>query len=194
MTVDAPAWGDWTTLYDSVGQAPTMTRNDSDDGLAVTLTMDRMQLFLQSGPDAPFAGAIGLAGELPPIMPDEFPLTGFLLVVNGNLHRSLGSEAVVTCSIGHAAQTVEWAVASPEGIGGSVRSASGEEAFPDDAFLDAGFAVECFTRDFRPGGVGAPPFPPLPPVPVTVSLQARRRFVDESLDLTIIDLTVLMVR
>jgi hypothetical protein len=195
MTAGALAWGSWTTFYDSVGQAPSMTRGDSEDGLVASFGMDRLQMSLQGDEDAAFAGAIGLSGALAASIPDEFLLVGFLLVVNGELSRSLGSEAVVTCSIGSATHSVEWPIANPAGTPGLGTSRTGEEEpFPEGSILETGFSVECFTRDTRPGAVGLPPFPPLPPLPITVSMQARRRFVDEFINITITGFEVLIVR
>jgi hypothetical protein len=68
MATDAPAWGAWTTHYDSVGQAPNMTRDDTEDGLVVSFGMDRLELDLGGDQDAPFAGAIGLP-PFPPVPP-----------------------------------------------------------------------------------------------------------------------------
>ena len=195
MSSDAPAWGLWTTFYDSVGQAPSMARGDSEDGLVVSFAMDRMQLSLQGDKDAPSAGAIGLSGSLTPSIPDEFLLVGFLLVVNGELSRSLGSEAVVTGSIGSATHSVEWPIANPAGSPGLGQSRTGEEEpIPDGSILETGFRVECFTRDSPPGMVGLPPHPPLPPLPITISLQARRRFADEFVDVTVTGFEALILR
>ena len=47
MTAGAPAWGSWMTFYDSVDQAPSMARGDSEDGLVVSFGMDRLQLSLR---------------------------------------------------------------------------------------------------------------------------------------------------
>ena len=70
-TVIAPAWAPWTSYYDSAGQAPGMVANVAGDGLNVQFLLDRFQLSLQGGQDAPFAGAAGLSGALsvdvPPI-------------------------------------------------------------------------------------------------------------------------------
>jgi hypothetical protein len=195
MTAGAPAWGSWTTFYDPVGQAPSMARADSEDGLVVSFGMDRMQLSLQGGEDTPFTGAIGLSGALTASIPDEFLLVGFLLVVNGELSRSLGSEAVVTGSIGSATHSVEWPIANPAGTPRLGPSRTGEEEpLPEGSLLETGFSVECFTRDTRPGAVGQPPFPPLPPLPITLGMQARCRFVDEFIVLTITGFEVLILR
>lgn len=189
----APAWGQWTTFYDSVGQVPTMVRDDSEDGLVVAFGMDRMELSVQGGPDAPFAGAIGLSGALSVSMPDDYPLVGFLLIVSGNLVKSLGSAAAVSCSLGHTTKSIEWPLGRPEGLKAPDPGA-GEEPFPEGSFLDTGFNVVCFVDDTRPGQVGQPPFPQLPPLPITVSLQARRRFEDESVILNVTEFQVLVVR
>ena len=58
-TVTAPAWAPWTSYYDSVGQAPGMLAIVAGDGLNVQFKLDRFNLSLQGGQDAPFAGAAG---------------------------------------------------------------------------------------------------------------------------------------
>ena len=193
MAAGTPAWGQWTTFYDSAGQVPTMARSDSEDGLVGSFGMDRLELNVQGGPDAPFAGAMGLSGSLSVTMPDDYPLVGFLLIVRGQLLKSLGSEAAVSWSIGHATKSVEWPLGSASGLKTPGPDA-GEEPFPEGSFLDTGFNVTCFLEDTRPGGVGQPPYPQLPPLPITISAQARRRFVDESIILTITEFEVLIVR
>jgi len=195
MAAAAPSWGAWTTQYDSVGQAPTMTRFDDETGLIVAFTMDRLELDLAAGQDAPFAGAVGLSGQLAVNIPDEFPLLGFLLVVNGQITRTPGIEATVTCSLGPTSRALEWPVDRPGGLEDPPPSDTGDDgAVSDDELFDRGFSVQCLTLDNRPGAVGAAPFPPVPPVPVTVSLQARRRFADEFAHLTIVGFDVLIVR
>jgi hypothetical protein len=193
MTAGAPAWGEWTTFYDSAGQVPTMARHDSEDGLVVAFGMDRMELNVQGGPDAPFAGAMGLSGSLSVTMPDDYPLVGFLLIVSGNLDKSLGSAAAVSCSIGHTTKSIEWTLGRAAGLKTPDPDA-GEQPFPEGSFLQTGFNVVCFVDDTRPGGVGQPPFPQLPPLPITVSMQARRRFVDEAVILNVTEFQVLVVR
>lgn len=126
-------------------------------------------------------------------MPDEYPLVGFVLIVSGLLTKSLGSEAAVSCSIGHAAKSVEWPLGRPAGLK-AVEPDAGEKPFPEGSFLETGFNVVCFVNDTRPGGVGQPPYPQLPPLPITVSMQARRRFVDEAVILNVTEFQVLVVR
>jgi hypothetical protein len=186
MTADAPAWGQWTTFYDPAGQVPSMARSDSEDGLVVSFTFDRMQLDVQGYQDAPFAGAMGLSGALSVSMPDDYHLAGFLLIVRGSLTKSLGSGAALSCSIGHATKTIEWPLDSVSGIKTAGPSNTGqEEPFPEGSFLDTSFNSVCFMADTPPGRVGQPPFPQLPPLPITMSMQARRRFVDEAVTITI---------
>lgn len=122
MRTGAPAWGSWTTFYDSVGQVPGMSRADSEDGLVVSFGMDRLELDLPDVENAPFAGAIGLSGALSVTIPDEFLLVGFLLLVNGELAMSLGSEAIVTASIGSGTRSVEWPIRNAAGTPDPSRS------------------------------------------------------------------------
>jgi hypothetical protein len=192
MRTGAPAWGSWTTFYDPVDQAPGMARADSEDGLVVSFGTDRLELDLRDDESAPFAGATGLSGALSVTIPDEFLLVGFLLVVNGEVSMSLGSQATVTGSLGSATRAVEWPIADPAGTPDP--RGSSDDAAPASLMIETGFSVECFTRDTRPGAAGAPPFPPLPPLPITVNLQARRRFVDELVRVRITGFEVLILR
>lgn len=193
MTAGAPKWGQWTTFYDSAGQVPTMARADSEDGIVASFGMDRLELNVGGDQDAPFAGAMGLSGSLSVIMPDEYPLLGFLLIVRGNLLKSLGSEAALSYSIGHATKSIEWPLGSASGLKAPDPDA-GDQPFPEGSFLDTSFNAVSFLEDTRPGGVGQPPYPQLPPLPITISAQARRRFVDESIILTILEFEIVIVR
>ena len=173
MTADAPAWGQWTTFYDSTGQVPSMDRTDSGDGRVVSFTMDdHMVLDVGGDQDAPFARTMGLSGSLSVSMPDTYPLVGFLLIVGGAVMKSFRSEAAVSCSIGHSTKSIEW----PVGDSG-----------PKD-LLD--FEVRCLLTDSPPQGV----IPQLPPIPITISTQIRRRFVDDVAMVRIVDFEVLIVR
>jgi hypothetical protein len=180
-TVTAPAWAPWISYYDSAGQAPAMVANVSGDGLNVRFTLDRFKLSLQGGQDAPFAGAVGLSGALPVDVPPDFYLVGFLLLVNGHLEKTAGSQATVTCSIGHGTQSLSW----PLAIGSSDRDR--------DPVTGSDFRLECFTSDYNPAMVGVPPYPPLPPFPITLGMQARRRTADEAVDIDVTDFTVVLL-
>jgi hypothetical protein len=75
-----------------------------------------------------------------------------------------------------------------------------EEALEDplpvgkDGTLVSDFRVECFTSDFNQAMVGIPPHPPMPPFPITISMQARRRAADESVEITVTDFSVILIR
>jgi len=201
MTVDAPAWGHWTTFYDSLGQAPSMGRSDSEDGLVASFTMDRMVMEIQGDQDAPFAGGFGLSGALSVSMPDDFSLLGFLLIVRGTIVKSPRSQAAVSCSIAHSTHSIEWPFHSavrvtPPKVGGTTPKPSDaeEEPSPEGSFLETDFIVNCIVGDTRPGGVGQPPFPQLPPLPITIAVQARRRFVDEAIIINITEFEALIVK
>ena len=201
MTAEKPAWGPWTTFYDSVGQAPNMTRGDSEDGLVVSFGMDRMVMEIQGDQDAPFAGGFGLSGALSVSMPDDFSLLGFLLIVRGFIAKSARSQATVSCSIAHSTHSIEWPFHSavrvtPPKVGGTTPKPSdaGEGPSPEGSFLETDVIVNCFVGDTRPGGVGQPPFPQLPPLPITVAVQARRRFVDEAVIVNITEFEALIVK
>jgi len=99
-------------------------------------------------------------------------------VVNGHLEKTPGSEAVVTCSIGHGTQSLSWPLAYPR---------------DRDPVTGSDFHLECFTSDYNPATVGVPPYPPLPPFPVTLSMQARRRTADEAVVMDLTDFTVVLL-
>lgn len=90
----------------------------------------------------PFAGAAGLSGARPVDVPPDFYMVGFLLLVNGHLEKTAGSQAAVTCSTGHGTQSLSW----PLAIGSSD---------PDrDPVTGSDFRLECFTSDYHPAMVG----------------------------------------
>jgi hypothetical protein len=201
MTVDAPAWGQWTTFYDSLDQVPSMVRSDSEDGLVVGFDMDRMVMEIGGDQDAPFAGGFALSGALSVSMPDDFSLLGFLLIVRGTIVKSPRSQAAVSCSIAHSTHSIEWSfhsavVVTPPTVGGTTPKPSDaeEEPSPEGSLLETDFIVNCIVGDTRPGGVGQPPFPQLPPLPITITVQARRRFVDEFVHVTITGFEALIVK
>jgi len=178
-TVSAPVWTPWTSYYDSAGQAPGMVTNVAGDNLSVQFMLDRLTLSLQGGQDAPFAGAAGLSGALSVDVPPALNMLGFLLVVNGHLEKTAGSQAVVTCSIGHDTQTQSWPLGRP--------------ALDRDPVTGSDFSLECFTSDYNPAMIGVPPYPPLPPFPITVSMQARRRTADQAVVISVTDFTVILI-
>ncbi len=116
-TVTAPVWTPWTSYYDSAGQGPAMVAHVAGDGLSVQFLLDRFTLSVQGDQDAPFAGAAGLSGALSVDVPPDFNLLGFLLVVNGHVEKTVKSQAVVTCSIGHGTQSQSWQLGIPAGDG-----------------------------------------------------------------------------
>jgi hypothetical protein len=177
-TVTAPVWAPWTSYYDPAGQAPAMVASVAGDGLHVQFLLDRLVLSVQGGQDDPFAGAAGLSGALSVDVPPDVNLTGFLLVVNGHLEKTPASQAVVTCSVGHGTQSVSWPLAYPT---------------DRDPGTGSDFHLECFTSDYNPATVGAPPYPPLPAFPVTVSMQARRRTTDDAVEISVTDFTVFLL-
>lgn len=193
MTAGTPEWGPLTALYDSAGQAPTIVATVADDGLSVGFLPDRLTISLDSGPEVPFAGAVGLSGTLSISVPEELNLLGFLLVVSGHIDKTDGSQALLTCAIGHGTHSIEWPLVSMAGARDPDPSKTTEEQPGEISVFSSDFRVECFTSDFNPAMVGIPPFPPLPPFPVTLSMQARRRAADESVGLTVTDFSVLVV-
>jgi hypothetical protein len=135
-----------------------------------------------------------MAGELTVSVPEQLDLIGFLLVVNGHIERTPGTQAVVMCALGSASRSNEWPLSSIAGAVSSPNSNPGDGAADDASMLDAEFRLEAFMSDFNPAMVGEPPFPPLPAFPITMSAQARRRAVDEAVGLTITDFRVIILR
>lgn len=187
MGTDVSTWSAFAADYDPAGQTASMAQSVAEDGSSVNFTLDRLTMLLQGDQGSPFAAALGMGGQLAVSVPEELDLIGFLLVVNGHVERTPGSQAVVACSIGHGARSIEWPL---ESIAGAPSGDNRDEV----SFADADFRLECFTSDFNPAMVGQPPFPPLPAFPITMTMQARRRAVDESIGLTITDFRVIIVR
>ncbi len=194
MAMDIPTWGQWTSHYDPANQAASMVDSVADDGLSVNFTLDRLTLLLQGAQDSPFAAALGMAGQLTVSLPETLDLIGFLLVLNGHVERTPGSQAVIACSIGHGARSLEWPLTSVAGAPSAPLPETSAEDAGEASILEADFRLECFTSDFNPATVGKPPFPPLPAFPITMSMQARRRAADEVIGLTITDFRVIIAR
>ena len=188
-----PEWGPFTALYDSAGQAPNMVRTVAGDGLSVSFLLDRLTISLNTGEGAAFAGALGLSGTLSVSVPEGLNLLGFLLVVNGHVDKTDGSQALLTCSIGHGTQSIQWPLVSMAGAEGPGSAETAGEDPGEISALSTDFRVECFTSDFNPAMVGVPPFPALPPFPITLGMQARRRAADEFVDLGVTDFNLILV-
>lgn len=179
-TLTAPAWAPWTSYYDPAGQGPNMVSTVDGDGLNVKFLLDRLTVSVQGSPDAPFTGAIALSGAVAVDLPEAFNLLGFLLVANGHIEKTPASQALVTCSIGHGAQSLPWPLTA---------SATTDR----DPVSGSDFQAECFTGDYNPASVGVAPFPPLPPVPINIAIQASRRTADDAVVITVTDFTVFLV-
>jgi hypothetical protein len=192
MTAGTPVWEPLTFFYDSAGQESSMVTTVADDGSSVKFLLDRLTISLNSN-DAPFSGAVGLSGALSVTLPEELNLLGFLLAVNGHIDRTEGSQAVVTCSVGHGTQSVQWPLVSVAGTPTPTMPRSRSADAEESRILSSEFRIECFTSDFNPSAVGVPPFAALPPFPITVSLQTRRRAADEAIDIAVTDISVILV-
>src|SRR5258707_12738051 len=108
--VDAsPTWGKWVTHFDSAGQAETMSTSFNEPSNTIgSILFDRMVISLQGDDQYKLAGSICLAGHFPLVLPDEFPLAGYLLIVRGLVSKSHDASAILTASIGEKAVTQEW--------------------------------------------------------------------------------------
>jgi hypothetical protein len=203
MAVGVPGWGPLTMFYDSAGQEPSIVREIAPDGRAVNFLLDRLTISLSSGADEPFANAVGLSGTLSVSLPEDLNLAGLLLVVNGHIGRTGGTQAVLGCSLGHGTNAIQWPLLSAAGAPtpdpvrpgsqpAAEQPAAGER--PDDAIAEiSDFRVECFTGDVNPAMIGVPPFAPFPPLPLTLSMHARRRAADEEIDFTVTDFRVIIL-
>jgi len=196
-TPTVPVWAPWTTYYDPAGQGPTISSDVSPDGLVGSLGLDRLVLSLQGDDkDAPLAGATGLSGAVSVQVPTDFNLVGFLLVVRGFMARTAATEVVVSCSIGRSTESLQFPPTGTHGPGQSNASPGQSNTGTDgdrDSVVSADFMLECFTGDYNPTSVGAPPYPPLPPLPVTLSVQGRRRTADDAIDMNLSSFEVILL-
>jgi len=196
MTALIPDWGPLITFYDPTGQVPEMARTVSDDGMSIAFTLDRMTIGLNGDESDPFAGAVALSGALSVALPEDLNMLGFLLVVNGHLDRTPGSQAVVSCFLGHGADSIVWPLKSMAGKPTPDPDEPGDDGQHTDRgiLLSEEFRVECFTSEGNPASVGVAPFPLFAPIPFTISAHARRRVADEAVDIGITDFTVVVIR
>jgi hypothetical protein len=190
MTNPSPTWGKWVTHFDSVGQAPTMSTvlNEPSNTIA-SILFDRMVLSLSNNDQYNLAGSIGLAGHFPLVLPDEFPLVGYLLIVRGIVIKSHDASATLTGSIGEKAFAQEWPrTAEIVEVGG------GGKSEPRNDLQETSFVITCFTGD-QHLAVGQPPrFPPAPPLTLSLDMQARRPSVDASIQMHLDGLDISMLR
>jgi hypothetical protein len=189
MADASPTWGKWVTHFDSVGQAPTMsiTFNDPQNTIA-TIGFDRMVISLVDNDQDKLAGSIGLAGYFPLVLPDEFPLAGYLLIVRGLVTKSHDASAVLTASIGEKTLGQEWPTTA------KVVEVGGGNPEPQSDLQEIDFDITCFTAD-QHLAVGQPPkFPPAPPLTLSIGMQARRRSVEGSILMQLESLDISMLR
>jgi hypothetical protein len=130
-------------------------------------------------------GAVGFAGHFPLVLPDEFPLAGYLLIVQGIVIKSNDASAILTGAIGEKAFAQEW----PR-TGGIVEAGGKSEPQIDNQK----FAIPCFTVDEH-RAVGQPRrFPPAPPLTLSLGMEARRSSVDASIAMQVERLDILILR
>jgi len=157
----------------------------------VAILFDRMVISLQGADQYKMAGFIGLAGHFPIVLPDEFPLAGYMLIARGVVIKSPNANALLTVTIGANAVTQEWPVT------GKVIEVGGRKSEPAEPALDIqtmNFDLCCFTGD-QHLAIGQPPkFPPAPPLTLSVCMQARRRSVEDVADIHLDSLDIAMLR
>jgi hypothetical protein len=190
MADASPTWGKWVTHFDSVGQASAMsiTFNEPSNTIA-SILFDRMVLSLQGNDQYKLAGSIGLAGHFPLVLPDEFPLAGYLLIVRGIVSKSHNASAILTASIGEKAFAQEWPT-----TGKVVEVGGGRKPEPQIDLQEMPFDLTCFTGD-QHLAVGQPPkFPPAPPLTLSIGMHARRRSVEGSIEMHVESLDISMLR
>jgi hypothetical protein len=176
MQPHRPEWGPLVLFDDTVGQEPTIARHVSDDGLVITFGTDRLAVNVDGGEDRGFARIAALSGAVSVTLPANLDLLGFLLVVVGSVERTERSEALLTCSLGHATTSAAWW----RGTGSSV--------------LGEDFILQCFTGVAGPVPDQTGTAPPLAPLPFTLSAQVRRPNPDEAVIVTVNEFSVFLVR
>src|ERR1700728_2604286 len=144
-TLTAPAWAPWTSYYDPAGQGPNIGSDVDGDGLNMKFWPDRLSVSVDGNADAPFTGATALSGAVTVDLPETFPMLGVLLIANGHIEKTSGSQALVTCSIGLGTQSLPW---PPTAASDADRNAAGGSS---------DFQAECFTSASNPALVGAAP-------------------------------------
>lgn len=187
MADASPTWGKWVTHFDSVGQASTMsTVFNEPSNTIVSILFDRMVLSLSDDNQYNMAGSVGLAGHFPLVLPDEFPLAGYLLIVRGMVIKSHDASAILTGSIGEKAFAHEWPRTR------RVIDVGGGKPEPQNDSQE--FVISCFTGD-QHLAIGQPPkFPPAPPLTLSLGMQARRHSVDASIVMHLDSLDISMLR
>lgn len=187
MTDASPTWGKWVTHFDSVGQAETMSTAFNPANTVAAILFDRMFLALSNNDQYNLTGSIALAGHFPLVLPDNFPLVGYLLIVRGVVMKTHDASAILTGSIGEKAFAEEWPRTSKVvDVGGDGKS---------ELQIDTrDFIITCFTGD-QHLAVGQPPkFPPAAPLTLSLGMQARRSSVDASVHLQIDAIEISMLR
>jgi hypothetical protein len=186
MAVASPTWGKWVTHFDSVGQVPTMSTVFNESNTMASIIFDRMVLSLNNNDQYNLAGSVALAGYFPLVLPDEFPLAGYLLIVRGVVIKSHNASAILTGSIGEQSFAQEW----PR-TGGAVEVGGGKSESQID---QQEFVISCFTGD-QHLAVGQPPrFLPAPPLTISLGMQARRCSTDASIAMHLDGLDISMLR
>lgn len=189
MTDTSPNWGTWVTHFDPVDQASTMSIsfNEPNNTIA-SIFFDRMVLSLQGNDQYKMAGSIGLAGHFPLVLPDEFQLAGYLLILRGIVIKSPDASALLTASVGERAIAQEWPT-----TGKTIQVGGGKSEPPSD-LQEMHFDITCFTGD-QHLAVGQPPkFPPTPPLTLSIGMQARRRSVEASIEMHLESIDISMLR
>lgn len=180
----------WATSYDSLAQAPSLVMTSGVGELGIQMLPDRLVLDLRGDNGTPMAGSFGLSGTLTFDVPEDLRLAGLLLVVDGFVSRTPGTQVALMCAIGSATTTREWRQLS---VAGAVTPDPSAKDGGSSDVVEEDFRIECFVPEFNPTSVGVAPFAPLPPVPVTLSVQARVRAADESLHVDISAIEVLVL-
>ena len=166
-----------------------MSTSFNEGNTTVAILFDRMVLSLNNSDQYNLAGSVGLAGYFPLVLPDEFPLAGYLLIVRGIVIKSHDASAILTGSIGERAFAQEW----PR-TGKVVEVGGGGKSEPQNDLQETSFVVTCFTAD-QHLAVGQPPkFPPAPPLTLSLGMQARRPSVDAAIEMQLDSLDISMLR
>jgi hypothetical protein len=186
MSKTTPNWGAWVTHYDSTGQAATMALTPSPDNTAMSILFDRMVVSLQGNDPSKRAGSAVLAGHFPIQLPDEFRLSGFLLIVRGIVLRSHDASASLALTLGETARAMEWPRRSKV-----LDSQSGKEI---EALREDEILISCFAGQTHLAMGDPPTFPPAPPLTLSLGIHAWRTTAEGSVDIHVDALDITMLR
>lgn len=186
-----PDWGAWVSHYDSQDQAKSMAATFSPDKTALSLLFEKMNIDLQGSDAAKLAGSAGFAGHYALTLPDEFPLTGVLLIARGIVTKTYDTGATLTLSLGDAARALQWPREGKQVAAGSATKPADNQ--DDGTISQYPFDVELFSGEQHVAMGDPPKWQPVPPITLSIGMHARRSSGEGSIlfQLNSIDLVLL---